>query len=68
MIEEIKLASKFDAKGFKQADTATQKLAKSAKNLGRNLGLAFGTAAILGFAKSSIRASIQAQATAGSLS
>jgi hypothetical protein len=62
MIEEIKLASKFDAKGFKQADTATQKLSKSAKNLGRNLGLAFGTAAILGFAKSSIRASIQAQA------
>ena len=59
---KIDIATEFTGKkAFKQADTATQKLAKSAKNLGRNLGLAFGTAAILGYAKSSIRAAAEAQ-------
>jgi hypothetical protein len=59
----IDLAAEFTGKkAFGQADTATQKLTKSAKNLARTFGVAFGTAAVIGFAKKSIKASIEAQA------
>ena len=59
----IDLAAEFTGKkAFKQADTATEKLTKSAKNLARTFGVAFGTAAVIGFAKKSISASIEAQA------
>jgi hypothetical protein len=59
----IDLAAEFTGKkAFGQADTATAKLTKSAKNLARTFGLAFGTAAVIGFAKKSIKASIEAQA------
>jgi hypothetical protein len=59
----IDLAAEFTGKkAFGQADTATQKLTKSAKNLARTFGVAFGTAAVIGFAKKSINASIEAQA------
>ena len=59
----IDLAAEFTGKkAFKQADTATEKLTKSAKNLARTFGVAFGTAAVIGFAKKSIKASIEAQA------
>ncbi|CAB4161712.1 hypothetical protein UFOVP1201_22 [uncultured Caudovirales phage] len=54
----IDIAAEFvGKKAFKQADTATQKLGKSAKGLARNLGLAFGTAAVLAYSKAAIRAS-----------
>jgi hypothetical protein len=60
--EQINIASRLDAKGFKQAETATQKLGKSAKNLAASLGLAFGTAKLVSFAKQSIKAAVEAQA------
>jgi hypothetical protein len=53
----INLAAEFTGKkAFKQADTATQKLTKGVGNLARNIGLAFGTAAILAYSKASLRA------------
>jgi hypothetical protein len=53
----IDVAAEFTGKkAFKQADTATDKLTKSAKSLGKTLGITFGTAAILGFAKASVKA------------
>ena len=53
----IDIAAEFTGKkAFKQADTATQKLSHGAKALARNLGLAFGTAAILSYSKTAIRA------------
>jgi len=59
----IDLAAEFTGKkAFGQADTATQKLTKSAKNLARTFGVAFGSAAVLGFARKSIKASLEAQA------
>jgi hypothetical protein len=59
----INIASEFTGKkGFKQAETATEKLTKSAKNLAGALGLAFGTRAIVNFARASVRASLQSQA------
>jgi hypothetical protein len=59
----INIASEFTGKkGFKEAETATEKLTKSAKNLAGALGIAFGTRAIVNFARASVRASLQSQA------
>jgi len=53
----IDLAAEFTGKkAFKQADTATEKLTKSAKSLAKTFGVAFGTAAVLGYAKASVKA------------
>ena len=52
----IDLDSKADLKGFKQVETASQKLSKSAKKLGGALGLAFGTTALLAYGKASLKA------------
>jgi hypothetical protein len=53
----IDIATEFTGKkGFKQAETATDKLTKNVKNLARNFGLAFGTAAVLNYAKTSVKA------------
>jgi phosphoribosyl-dephospho-CoA transferase len=60
--EVINIASKFDAKGFKQAETASQKLGRTVKNLAGTLGLAFGTTAIVAYGKASVRVALQAQA------
>jgi hypothetical protein len=49
-------------RAFAQAETATQKLGKSVKNLGLAIGVAFGTRAIVNFAKASLKASFEAQA------
>jgi hypothetical protein len=56
MAIDINIGSKLDGKGFKQADTAINKLNKGTKNLARNFGLALGTAAILAFGKASVKA------------
>jgi hypothetical protein len=56
MAIDINIGSKLDGKGFKQADTAINKLNKGTKNLTRNLGLALGTAAIISFGKASVKA------------
>lgn len=56
MAVDINIGSKLDAKGFKQAETAVNKLNKGAKNLARNFGLAFGTAAVIAYGKASVKA------------
>jgi len=52
----IYIGSKFDAKGFKQAESATSKLNKSIKPLAGTFGLAYGTRAIIAFGKASLQA------------
>jgi hypothetical protein len=53
----INIAAEFTGKkGFKQAETATDKLSKSVKSLAKTFGLAFGTAAVIGYAKASVKA------------
>jgi len=53
----IDIASEFTGKkAFKQAETATDKLSKSVKSLAKTFGLAFGTAAVIGYAKASVKA------------
>jgi len=52
----IKLNSKADLKGFKQVETATQKLTKNVKNLAGSFGIAFGTAAVIQFGKAAVKA------------
>jgi len=59
---KIDIATEFTGKkAFKQAETATDKLNKGVKNLARNLGLAFGTAAVINYAKASVRAAADDQ-------
>jgi hypothetical protein len=59
----IDIAAEFTGKkAFKQAETTTDKLARSVKNLAASLGLAFSTAAIVRFGRASVRASLEAQA------
>jgi len=53
---DIRIGSKLDAKGFKQAESATSKLNKSIKNLAGTFGLAYGTAAVVNFGKQSVKA------------
>jgi hypothetical protein len=56
----INIASEFTGrKGFKQAETATQKLTKSARNLAGALGIAFSARAVANFAKVSFKASLE---------
>ena len=54
--EVINIASKFDAKGFKQAETALGKLNGTAKKVAGSLGLAFGAAAIAQYGKAAVKA------------
>lgn len=67
MAIDINIGSKLDAKGFKQADTALNKLNKSSKNVARNLGLAFGTAAVLAYGRASVKAFVEDDKAATSL-
>jgi hypothetical protein len=58
----IDIASEFTGKkAFKQAETSTEKLSRGVKNLARNFGVAFGTAAVLNYAKKSVRAAADDQ-------
>ena len=58
----IDIATEFTGKkAFKQAETATDKLTKNVKNLAGAFGLAFGTAAVLNYAKTSIKAAADDQ-------
>jgi hypothetical protein len=58
----IDIATEFTGKkAFKQAETSTEKLTKGVKNLARNFGLAFGTAAVLNYAKKSVKAAADDQ-------
>jgi hypothetical protein len=67
IFEQIKIGSSFDAKGFKQAETASQKLTNTVKGLAKTLGVAFGTAAVVSFGKASVKAFIQDDNAARSL-
>ena len=57
----IDIGSKADLKGFKQVETASQKLGKSAKKLGAALGIAFSTRAIVQYVKMASVAAAQDQ-------
>ena len=63
-LEEIFIGSKFDAKGFKQAETALGKLNGTAKKVAGSLGLAFGAAAIAQYGKAAVKAFAQDEAAA----
>jgi hypothetical protein len=62
--EVINIASKFDAKGFKQAETALGKLSNTAKKTAGSLGLAFGAAAITQYGKAAAKAFAEDEAAA----
>jgi hypothetical protein len=53
---EIVVSSKADTRGFKQAETALDKLNRSVKNVASALGLAYGARAIVNFGKASVKA------------
>ena len=58
----IQIASEFTgSKAFKQAETATEKLQRTVKNLGRTLGVTLSLAAIVNFGKASVRAFMDAE-------
>lgn len=67
MAIDINIGSKLDAKGFKQAETALDKLNKSGKNLARTLGYTFGTAAIIRYGKNAVKAFAEDEKAAASL-
>ena len=64
---EILLGSKFDAKGFKQAESAVNKLNSGVKNLARTFGVAFGAAALVTYSKRAIKAFADDEKAARSL-
>jgi hypothetical protein len=59
---DINIGSKLDAKGFKQAETATDKLIKSTKRLAGAVGLAFSAQAVVNFGRLAVKASLDQQA------
>jgi hypothetical protein len=64
----IDIASEFTGKkAFKQADTATDKLSKSVKSLGRTLGVTLSAAALISFGKSAVKSFTGAQREAAVL-
>jgi uncharacterized protein YidB (DUF937 family) len=65
---EIVIGSSFDAKGFRQAETAATKLNKTIKNLAGTFGIAFSTKAVVNFAKASVKAFVEDENAARSLS
>lgn len=60
--EQILIGSKFDAKGFKQADTALGKLSRSAKSLAGAFGVAFSVRSIARYGVASVKAAAQDEA------
>ncbi|CAB4217409.1 hypothetical protein UFOVP1495_27 [uncultured Caudovirales phage] len=53
----ISIAAEFvGKKSFSQAENATEKLTKNVKNLAKAFGVGFGTAAVVNFAKASVKA------------
>lgn len=58
----IQIASEFTgSKAFKKAETATEKLQRTVKNLARTLGIAFSATAVVNFGKASVRAFADAE-------
>jgi len=65
--EVINIASKLDAKGFKQAESASAKLAKNVKSLGKAFGVTFAAVKITQFGKAAATAFIQDEKAAAQL-
>ena len=65
---DINVGSKFDAKGFKQAETALGKLTKTVKNAAGALGIAYGSRAITQFGIAAVKAFAADEAAAIRLS
>jgi hypothetical protein len=63
----VRIAAVLDASGFNKADKKIGALEKSAKKLGKTLGLALGTAAIVGFGKSAVKAFMEDEKSAAML-
>lgn len=62
--EQIFIGSKFDAKGFKQAETALNKLAGTTKKLAAGVGVAYGASAITAYGKAAVKAFAEDEAAA----
>jgi len=65
---EIVVSSKADTRGFKQAETAMDRLNKSVKSLAGGLGIAYGAQAVARFGKDSIKAFVADEEAATKLS
>lgn len=59
--EEIKIGSSFDAKGFKQAESALTQMNKSFKQAAKTLGLSYGATQLLAYAKAATKAAAEDQ-------
>ena len=55
-LPEIFIGSKLDAKGFKQAETALNKLTKSVRKFAATFGVAFGATALVNYSKAAVKA------------
>ena len=64
----IRIATVFDALGINKADKSITKLNRTVNRLGRNLGLALGTTAIIAYGKASVKAFAADEAAAKRLS
>lgn len=58
---KVHIGSEFDAKGFKQAQSALTKLGGSAKKLAGAVGLAYGAKALVSYGKASMKAAADDQ-------
>jgi len=63
-LPDIEIGSRFDAKGFKQAETAIGKLEGGVKKLAGAFGIAFGTTAVVNFSKAAVKAFAEDEAAA----
>jgi hypothetical protein len=64
----IKIATTLDATGLNKADKAVNKFNRTVGRLGKNLGLALGTTAIIAYGKASVKAFAADEAAAKRLS
>ena len=58
-LPEIVIGSKLDARGFKAAESASEKLGKSVKKLAAAFGLAFSAQKLMAFGKASVKAFVE---------
>ena len=64
----VRIATIFDSAGVKKADKGFKGLEKSANKLGKTLGIALSTAAVVAFGKASVKAFMEDQKSAALLS
>ena len=64
----IRIATVFDGLGINKADKSITKLNRTVNRLGRNLGLALGTTAVIAYGKASVKAFAADEAAAKRLS